>query len=310
MAKEQTYNPYKHALTLLQEQLDLSKIPMVTAQKQPGLINLPDIGFDVDSLKKWLTNFQRNGFKPKRTIKQFNGYEIFQCMRQSYYMRMGAPYDMSKIAQYPFSTIKATMGTIIEQLLLSMHNQAEGTKFRNGIHLHWKTNEEFGTLFPIAMVVDGISYDETVMLDVKFTDQYDDMHLKQVKLYILAWKHVYKKLVKFAEVVYVNGAMNAITKRRFEINDEVQNIEFPATIERIKTYDKCLRNMTLPTAEPHNCNFCAYEKACQENLNKFDSDDPMGSKNEPVKIISDKKDSSQIKIENHPVPDANIKILI
>lgn len=321
MAKEATYNPYKQALNMLQEKLDLDKIPLVKSFKDNKLISLIEEGFDSDRLKKWLTNFQRNGFKPHRTIKQMSGYEILQCPRQSYYNRVNALYDQSKVAQYPFSTIKATMGNIIEQLVLSMYNQTEGTKFRNGVNIHWKTNEEFGTLYPIAGVIDGLSYDEDIILDVKFTDQYDDFHMQQVKLYALAWEHINKKeCIRFCEVVYVNSLMNSITKKRISIDDEIRKQEFPIIIDRIKSYDSHLRNNTLPNAEPHNCNFCVYESICKTN-SKGGQVDLISSSdtklpNQPTTMVIDKptepkvNKGTEIKMDNHPKPDKNIKILL
>lgn len=318
MAKPESYNPFKIALSLLQEKLDLANIPMVTDKKDNSLISSLEEGFDCDKLKAWLVQYQKNDFKPQRTKEQMSAYEVLQCLRQSYYNRLGAMYDDTRLGQYPFSTIKATMGGIIEQLVLSMYNQIKGgSKWRNSVRINWETNKELGTLYPMNMLIDGITFDEDIICDIKFTDQADDFHCKQIKLYALAWEHMYNRKVRFGEVIYINSTMNVITKKRFQIDGEVRDVEFPALINRIKYYDSCLRNKTLPDTEPHNCNFCVYEKLCATSSKggQVESSNSLGNKlpETTINLVIDKsteKKGTEIKMSNHPVPDKNIKILL
>ena len=267
----QKYNPYSIALSLLTETLTKDNIPLVSNNINPTLSNsIPEEGFDSDKLKEWLVNYQRNNTKTKRTYRQYNAYEVLSCPRQMYYLRQGAPYDGNRIAQYPYSTIKASMGEVVEKLLLSMYNQCDGTKWRNGIRLNWNP-VSYNLQYPFNIVIDGLSYNEDVILDCKFTDTPDDFHINQVKLYALAYEEMMKKeCIKFIEVIYLNSSMNTITRRREAITDETRKNEFPNIINRIQRYDYCLRNHVLPDPEKHNCNFCLYESICKRNENYVD----------------------------------------
>lgn len=276
------YNPYAVALSLLTETLSNENIPLVTSTKNANLSpSKPIEGFDSDVLKTWLVNYQKENFKSKRSLKQYNAYEVLSCPRQMYYLRQGAPYDINKSGgQYPFSTIKACLGEVVEKLLLSIYNQTEGTKWRNGIHMTWETDKELGLMYPMKMVIDGMSYDEDIILDCKFTDTMDDFHINQVKLYAMAWESINKKqCVKYVEVIYLNSSINNVNRRRIAIDDEVRNIEFPNMIKRIQLYDYNLKNHILPEPEKHNCNFCVYSKLCKKNENYVNCD---GSQDETI----------------------------
>ena len=330
MAKP-SYNPYKQALTLLQDKLNLDNIPMITDKKVPKLESIREtvIGFDSDILKEWLTGFQKSQFKKHRTIPQMSAYEVLQCSRQSWYNRNNYDYDESRLGKYPFSSIKAVMGGIIEQLILSMYNQIDGAmKFRNSVELRWECQKELGTMYPLAMLVDGISYDESVILDVKFTDQADPFHFEQVKLYAMAWEKKHnKQCIKYLEVVYLNSLMNAITIRRIDVTDEMRLVQYPKLISRIQEYDKHLREKTLPNGEEHACNFCVYENICKttgkEQVGQREYEEyTINIKTrdmlvpEPFtyrkKIVSDEIKGTKIKPENHaqPKPVNKIKILL
>lgn len=293
------YNPYSVALSLLNETLDAKNIPIVSNIRSANLSESKPIeGFDADVLKSWLVDYQRNSFKTKRTQANYNAYEVLSCPRQMYYLRQGAPYDSSKIAQYPYSTIKACLGEVVEKLLLSMFNQTSGTKWRNGIRMNWDTVTEYGLQYPFNMVIDGISYDEDIILDCKFTDQMDDFHVNQVKLYALAWENIYKKqCVKYVEVIYLNSSINNVTRRRIPIDEEVRKNEFPKIIDRIKTYDYNLRNNILPLPEKHNCNFCVYQPLCKRDENYVDGDG-----HETLPVNEKKNTDTQIKFTSTEEP--------
>lgn len=292
----QKYNPYSVALSLLTETLESKNIPLVNNSINTNLSpSKPIEGFDSDVLKQWLVNYQRENTKTKRTYKQYNAYEVLSCPRQMYYLRQGAPYDGNKIAQYPYSTIKASMGEVVEKLLLSMYNQCSSTKWRNGVRLNWNP-VQFGLQYPFNMVIDGISYNEDIILDCKFTDTPDDFHINQVKLYALAWEEMYhKECIKYVEVIYLNSAINSVTRRREAITEETRKNEFPKIIDRIRLYDYNLRNHILPEPEKHNCNFCLYQEICKRNENYVDCQQAINiAQDKPVK-------ETEIKIqENMP----------
>ena len=329
------YNPYEQALCLLTEQLDLNKIKLITDKKDAESFSVPEEGFNVDILKAWLKKTEVDSFRPQRTIKQYCGYEILQCLRKSYYLRQGAEADISKIGQYPFSKIKAVMGNIVERLLLSMYNECVSTKYINDVKIKWNTDKELGLLFPFVGAIDGLSYDKETMLDVKFTNQYDEFHIRQVKLYMLAYQRMKKRknLFKFGEVVYINSDMNAITTKRFTVDDYVKYTEWPLIEERMKYYDNCIRENIIPNAEKGGCNFCVYENLCKANDNTVvrQSVDVKGnsisnqkekhqavviSKSKPKKTMKElKKEWTEIKLKNHPTKiepelDSNLKILL
>jgi len=332
------YNPYEQALCMLTEQLDLNKIKLITDKKDPDDFSIPEKGFDVDILKAWLKKTEVESFRPQRSIKQYCGYEILQCLRKSYYLRQGAEADMSKIGQYPFSKIKAVMGNIVERLLLSMYNECVSTKYINDVKIKWNTDKELGLLYPFVGAIDGLSYDKETMLDVKFTNQYDDFHIRQVKLYMLAYQRMKKRknLFQFGEVVYINSEMNAITTRRFDVNDNVKYKEWPLIEDRMKYYDNCLRENIIPTPEKGSCNFCVYEKLCKANDNTIirqmvsdegnnivDQKDKgqavIVSESKPKKSMKElKKEWTEMKMKFHPRPqedenkkdDSNLKILL
>lgn len=264
------FNPYAVALSLLTETLESENIPLVDNKKQPEYTSIPEEGFNCDKLKTWLTDYQRSNTKTKRTLKNYNAYEVLQCPRQSYYLRQGAPFDGKHIAKYPYSTIKASMGEVVEKLLLSIYNQVNGTKWRNGVRLNWNP-VSYGLQYPFNMVIDGISYDEDIILDCKFTDTPDDFHINQVKLYAMAWEEMYhKNSMRYVEVIYLNSSMNSINVRREAITDETRQIHFENTKKRIQLYDYNLKNNILPEPEKHNCNFCLYQSICKKNENYID----------------------------------------
>ena len=331
-----TYNPYKISLALLTNELkDTYDIPLITPDKIPNIKSKLDEGFDTDVLKDWLRDFQKKSHQPKREKPQYSGYEILQCLRQSYFLRQGEAIDKSVIGKYPFSSIKASMGNIVEQLLLSMYNQANGTKYQNDVWVKWPTDKLYGTQFPVLGKIDGLSYDADTILDVKFTDREDVMHQNQVKLYIQAWEDITgKKTFKYGEVIYINSQMNSITKTRFEINDEVREVEFPAMVKRIKYYSDCLVNNVIPEADHKGCTFCPYKQPCiQANMQASDSQDNQRDNNipnintndvtvsyqrgkdKPIESKNPKKSKEdingpEIKFKQHPKPDNNIKILL
>ena len=331
-----TYNPYKISLALLTNELkETYGIPMVSPKKISEFKSKIDEGFNTDILKDWLRDFQKKQYKPKRIKPQYSGYEILQCLRQSYFLRQGLEIDPANIGKYPFSPIKASMGNIVEQLVLSMYNQTNGTKYRNDVWVKWPTDKLYKTQFPFSGKIDGLAYNDESLLDIKFMDKEDEMHKNQVKLYIQAWEDITgKKTFKFGEVIYINSQMNSITKVRFDIDDHVRNVEFPAMIKRIKYYSDCLVNKVIPEAEHKGCTFCHYKHHCIKanmsvSTNRKDSVDNnipdvkssdvtisyQRGKTVPIINENGKKskeeiNGSEIKFKQHPVPDNNIKILL
>jgi len=313
------YNPYKIALTLLQKKLKEEDIPLVSKKIDDKLVSIPEDGFDVSKLKSFLTDYQRKGLVKQRTTKQYNAYELIQCLRKSYYLRIGAPINASGTGIYPFSTIKATVGGIVEKLILSFYNQVEGVKFRNDVELKWEMDKEWGTLFPFSGVIDALSYDNTILADVKFTNLMDPLHLEQVLIYICILEAKEKaNTFKHAEIIYVNSDMNAITTKKYVVDDELRKTKFVAIKDRILYYDHCLKENVLPKEEKTKCDFCPYELICgQTNFSTEaqlpDNSDiqlPKGDKQPKGDSLKENK-GTEIKVGNHvKKPDSNIKILL
>ncbi len=313
------YNPYKIALTLLQKKLKEEDVPLITKKIEEGLVSIPEEGFDVNKLRQVLFNHQRKGIVKQRTSKNYNAYEIIQCLRKSYYLRMGAPCNVTTAGIYPFSSIKSTIGGIVEKLILSFYNQGNGTKFRNDVELRWPMDKEWGTLYPFWGVIDALSYDDTVLADVKFTNSTDPLHLEQVLLYILIMEAKEKKnTFKSAEIIYINSDMNAITTKKYVVDDELRSTKFVQIKDRILYYDHCLKNKVLPKEEKNKCSFCPYDLICGETNFTTEADSTDGVNIQlPKEEIQSKGDSlkenkgTELKLGNHPkAPDTKIKILL
>lgn len=313
------YNPYKIALTLLQKKLKEEDIPLISKKIDEKLISIPEEGFDVNKLKTFLHDYQKKGIVKQRTTKSYNAYEIIQCLRKSYYLRMGAPVNPATSGIYPFSTIKATVGGIVEKLILSFYNQAEGTKFRNDVDLKWDMDKEWGTLYPFYGVIDALSYDNTVLGDVKFTNVMDPLHLEQVLLYMCIFEAKEKaQTFKQAEIIYVNSDMNAITTKKYVIDDDMRKTKFLAIKDRILYYDHCLKEKALPQEEKKKCDFCPYELICGQTnfsteveLNGKPNIQLPNSETQPKGDSLKENKGTELKIGNHTKkPDSNIKILL
>ena len=315
----ETYNPYKIALSLLQSKLKENDIPIITNKQDPNLISVPEEGFEVDKLKGYLFNYQRQNHSSHRTTKSYSTYELIQCLRKSFYLRNNAPVNVTHIGLYPLSSLKAIMGHVVEKMILSMYNQTSGTKFRNDVKLKWDMDKELGVLYPFSGVIDAISYDEDIISDVKFTDSPSQEHLEQVITYGYVWEKLYKKqCVKSVEVIYVNSMLNGITTKKYIIDDDIRKSKFIEIEDRIKYYDNCLRSKVLPEAEKTKCDFCPYDGICGTTNfitgNVIKDNDDIQISNSDNKLDSGdlkEKKGVQIKMENHHrKPSTNIKILI
>lgn len=275
-------NLYKIILNVLKEELDKNNIPIVETYKNNHDSNISEKnneniitssyinnGFNIEKFTKYLKEVQIKNFNNKRTIKQMSAYEILSCLRKSYFDRNNIDdFDKEKIDQYPYSFMKSTLGKIIEVMILSLYNESKDIKFYNDIKLTWQTDKELNTLYPVSVCLDAINENEDTILDVKYTDTYDDFHIWQVKFYALVWEKVKNKKINFVEVLYVNNNINNISKKRIQITDEIRNTDFIYLINRIKYYDNCLRNNIIPEIENKNCHFCIYEKShCKKTQN-------------------------------------------
>jgi hypothetical protein len=313
-----SYDPYKKALSLLQDKLVLEDIDIVKENKDEKLISLFGEGFNVERLKDYLIKFQLNKFKVKRTSKNYSGYEVLQCLRKSYYNRQGIIPDKGNVAQYPYSIIKAVMGCVVEELLFSMYNQCEGTKYRNGVELKLDIDKKWGTLFPFYGVADGITYDHEIISDVKFSDNMDPFHKEQLYLYASIYEAIRgEKCIKKLENIYINSNLNSVSVMTYEYNDDIRETKERYFKERIMYLDNCLRNKTLPGPEKDKCNFCPYLNTCEgrSKPEQVDSKESLGiqdTKNKDNMLeegYQETKKGTQLKIDNHP-KETDIKILL
>lgn len=311
------FNPYKIALNLLDKELKSMEISPVSKVSDSKKISLPGEGFNVDKLKNFLCDYQKKGFKKQRTIDQFSAYEIFQCLRKSYYLRQGVEPDPGSIIQYPFATIKASMGNVVEKFLLSIYNEIpNGTKFRNDVDLIWDTRKALGTkISRFSGKIDGLAYDDSVILDAKFTNDESQSHLDQLFIYGMILEELRgKECVQAIEVLYLNSDMNSVTIKRFNIDREAREKEFLYFKRRIKLYDDMLTNKHIPPAESHKCSFCPYKITCENagssTANDLSNKDNIQIPNNKNKLNSDSLKGTKMNLSKHVQSDTEIKILI
>jgi hypothetical protein len=313
-----SYDPYKKALSLLQDKLVLEDIPLINDKQDKKMISLFGEGFNIEKFKNYLTSLQKDKFKVKRTSKNYSGYEILQCLRKSYYNRQGVEPDEGNIAQYPYSIIKAITGCVVEPLLLSLYNQCQGTKYRNGVELKFDIDKTWGTLYPFYGVADGITYDHEIISDVKFCDNVDTFHKEQLYLYAFIYESIrQEKCIKRLENIYINSNLNTVTVLVYDYDEGIRASKADYFKERILHLDKSLKEKSIPNPEKDKCDFCPYFKTCNGNSKpaQVDSNGSLGiqdTKNKDNMLkegYEENKKGTQLKIENHP-KEPNLKILL